>query len=195
MSDVIHFPNRPLVADTLIIEEPMCFRRADWASAYPVQVHRHSSELHELNRAEAAFPPGGQTPPHLVLRGSLARTLTGLYYFRKDEEAMKKVFFLAGLMELATALPHQVMRTDLIRRVFQRIDKLSDEMGVRWHSGAEGFLLPLGPDYQPREGLGAAVTGAETLKKLLLSVQAETDHQFRLACGWFVYYLPGRITS
>lgn len=190
MSDVIHFPGRTAGNDNLIIARPMCFRRADWAGVKPLQVERAMAEIYQAARLDGTHPPGSHVPPGVTLRGSLERTLTGLYRMRNDAGAMAEIYYLAGLMELACGLAHRVMRTDLIRRVFGTISEISDRTGVKWPASNEGFLLPLGPLVSPGEGLEEAVGRAGTLKELLIEVRLETDRQFEMICRDFIFYLP-----
>ncbi len=192
MAKVIPFPDRSGGESNLIQNEPFCFRRADWGVREPVQVNSQEAAAFEEKRAKALGQgrPITFAPHHLVLRGSLSQTTWALFRAREDESRMRRVYYLAGLMELAIKVPHHLLRTDLIRRVFEQIESLSTELGLRWRRGSEGFLLPLPPARYPLNRFPHALAQAPSLKKLLSSLNSETNIQFDLAGRLFVYYLP-----
>ena len=194
MAKVITLPDRAGADDNTLSRKPFCFRRAGWLLSAPAQVARPEAEVYQERRRQAleAGQPADFIPSYLTLRGSLAQTLGALFRFRDDEPRMRQAYFLAGLMEMATSLSHDVLRSDLIRRVFAEIEENSARLKVRWQSWDQGFLLPL---YLSGENLPAArlqwsLGRAGTLKELLASLRGETDAQFDLAGRRFVYYLP-----
>ncbi len=192
MAKVIPFPGRPHGPDNLIIDSPFTFRRAEWRTEHPVQVQRPKAEAYEIKRRRAfsVGEPAVPAPIHKVLTGSLGQTLRGLYRAREDEDRMRRIYFLAGLMELATGHSHELLRTDLVRRVFGRIKELSEELNLRWRSWAEGFLLPLAENQYPTGRLPDSLGRAGTLKELMEFLRLETDAQFKRAARDYVYYLP-----
>jgi len=188
---IIPFP-APARSDNLLAAEPFCFRRADWAPREAAQVWRPEAEVYQAKRREALKlgRPLAFTPSHVSLKGSLSQTTRALFQHRVEEPTMRRVYFLCGLMELATGLSHEVLRTDLVRRVFELVEATSGQLNLRWPASAEGFLLPLTAQLQPRNLLRENLSRAATLKELLDSLRAETDRQFDLAGRLFVYYLP-----
>jgi hypothetical protein len=216
VAKVITFPGSSGITGGLITFKPLFFRRASWDLSNPAQVSRTEAEAFEKRRVEAMGKgrPVGFTPSYLELKGSLSQTLTALFRSRDDESRMRQIYFLAGLMEVATGLSHHILRSDLIRRVFSEIQHLANKLGVQWLSSNQGFLLPVyfseehSPESWsnsieiplPRSGLQLedvsksrlkqALSQTQTLKDLISALRNETDAQFDLLSRFFVFYLP-----
>jgi len=200
VAKVITLPDRAGVDDNTLSLEPFCFRRAGWLLSAPAQVARPQAEVYQERRRQAlkAGQPADFTPSYLTLKGSLAQTLGALFRFRDDESQMRQVYFLAGLMEAATGLSHDLLRSDLIRRVFAEIEENSTRLQVRWQSWDQGFLLPIctqGENLSTAARLQQNLGRARTLKEFLVRLKEETDAQFDLAGRRFIYYLPPSWTS
>jgi len=192
MAKVIPFTSGEPVKSNLVCAKPLCFRCCDWGGVEPAQVSLPESNKYESRRKKALLQgePLSFAPPCLTLRGSLAYTAQALFSRRDDEKAMREVYFLAGLMELATGLAHDVLRTDMIHRLFGVIGEISADLGLQWPSWQEGFLLLLTDREYPRSHLADRLARAETLKELLETLRQETDVQFDLAAQGYVYYVP-----
>ena len=192
MSKVIPFPQKKDPAGHFITQKPFRFRRAEWETRTPAMVGLHQAALFEEHLEDSAGPDRQVSfvPPHVPLKGGLGQTVMALYNHRNDEVLMKQVYLLAGMMELATRLSHGLLRTDLIRRLFENIQNLSISLNLRWNSGKEGFLLPLPESLYPCSRLARNLEPARTFKELLHLLETETKAQFGLAAEHFVYYLP-----
>ena len=200
MAKVITLPDRVGVDGDTLCREPFCFHRAGWLLSTPAQVARPEAEVYQERRRQAlkAGRPADFTPSCLTLKGSLAQTLGALFRFRDDESQMRQTYFLAGLMEAATGLSHDLLRSDLIRRVFAEIEENSTRLQVRWQSWDQGFLLPIsthGENFSTAARLQQSLGRTRTLKEFLVRLEGETDAQFDLAGRRFIYYLPPSWTN
>lgn len=192
MSKVIRFPSNPKKGEFFRNRELLCFRSAPWATQTPAMVGLHQAALLEEHREEAgqSGQPLSFVPSHLTLRGGPGQTLGALYHNRGRAAVMHRVYLLAGMMELATRLSHDLLRTDLIHRLFDNIRAFSLELGLRWVSGREGFLLPLPESLYPGSRLAHELAKAGTFKELMQTLEQETKAHLELAGANFVFYLP-----
>jgi len=192
MAKIITLPDRPGKNSHLICAEPFDFRRAEWAPLHPAMVHRSQAEVYEGKRQEdlSQGQPLSFTPSLLSLKGSLEVTCRFLFRARSDQERMGRIYLLAGLTELATRVPHDLLRTDLIRRLFEVVREMSAEMGLRWPAHQEGFLLPLPEALYPPNRFRRRLGQAASYKDLIKTLQEETSLQFDLVAANFVFYLP-----
>ncbi len=192
MSKVIRFPARPDKESHFISRRPFCFRTAEWETRVPAMVGLHQAAMFE-DHLEKVVRQGGSVsfvPSHLALKGGPGRTVKALYENRENTERIEQVYLLAGMMELATRLSHDLLRTDLIHRLFDTIRTLSQELNLRWSSDREGFLLPLPENLYHRSRLEHRLGAAKTFKELMDLLKAEMQTQLNLAGEHFVYYLP-----
>ena len=192
MSKILPFPVKKNPDPHIICQKPFRLRRAEWETRTPAMVGLHQAALFEdhLEETGKLGVPISFVPSHVPLKGGPDQTIMALFRFRDQEEAMRKVYFLAGLMELATRMSHDLLRTDLIRRVFETIRGLSRELVLRWSSGQQGFLLPLPESLYPMARLARKLETAASYKELMSILEEETLVQFDLAAKHFVYYLP-----
>ena len=192
MSKVLRFPKKDGFKRKIPAQGPFRFRRAEWETQTPAMVGLHQAARFEEHLEEALGDnrPVSFVPSHLPLKGGLGRTVRALYFYRDDTETMERVYLLAGMMELATRLSHQLLRTDLIHRLFVTIRSMSGELDLRWSTDRDGFLLPLPESLYPRTRLNRELRRAETFQELLKSLEAETQIQFTLCSRNFVFYLP-----
>lgn len=182
MSKVIPFP--PGGDSPVLATEPLAFVEAWWHPAVPLMTDRRCLT------PDLVMGPGAAAPDGLDLEGGPARTLLALFRLREQADLMTQVYFLAGLMELTTRLRHEVLRTDLLRRVFKEIDRLATQLGLRWSAGTSQFLLPIELSGGEAPPLETILKPAATLKALLAALRAETDRQLARAGRDFVFFVP-----
>ena len=192
MSKVIPFPEKKDPDRHILARKPFRFRRAEWETITPAMVGLHQAALFQehLEEVTRLGRPVSFVPAHVPLRDGPGQTIMALFQRREDASAMERVFLLAGMMELATRMSHDLLRTDLIRRVFEAIQELSRDLNLRWSSGRQGFLLPLPESLYPCSRLARTLERATTFKQLMQGLEAETRVQFGLAGEHFVYFLP-----
>ena len=197
MAEIIDLTRR--LRENLLSGGPLQFRRGDWQEGYAMMCAREESRRFEEHRMEALRRPGHAhvafVPPHVKLHGGFHYTVLGLFGNRASEARMRRVYVLAGLMEAVTAAPSRVLRTDLLRRVYGRIEEEGRDLGVVWRGHVERFLLPLPPALREPGSLFRAVAEAETLKGFFEAVEAETSAQFDILAREYVVYLPARLAG
>ena len=194
MADVIDLTSRLPEANNLITLRPLEFRKGDWKHGLPLMCTRPESARFEEHRAKALASPGHQhiayVPNHLSLDDGSWCTLLGLFRNREDESLMRRVYHLAGLMECVTNASSPILRTDLLRRVYQAISEEREALKVTWRGRITHFLLPLHPEYHNPNLFPHLISGAETLKDFFDVNRMETDAQFDVLARHYVFYLP-----
>jgi hypothetical protein len=190
MADVVEFSQLP---DNTITDKPWRFRRAEWAAAQPLMCGLHQAAMFEDHRREV-FRPGHfhlrELPLGVPLEAGQVNTVRGVFRHRLDEENMRRVMFLAGLMEAMINHPCPILRTDLIRNVYSRLETLSAELGVVWRGHSERFLPTLPPQLYHPNRLPGLLVGVNNLQVFYDTIRAETDDQFDLVAGHYVFYVP-----
>lgn len=199
MAELIDLTRRFPPQDNLLALEPLEWRRAEWLTGYVMLCTREESRRFEAHRQEACRVKGhqhiGSVPNHFKLDEGYHYTAMGLFRHRREEALMRRVYYLAGLMEAVTNAPSAILRTDLLRRVYQTIMEERERLGVVWRGHVRHFLLPLHPDYCNANLLFHRIDGAASLKELFQIIQAETDAQFDILARHYVFYLPERFLA
>ena len=194
MAKLIRLADRSGGHDNLIATEPLELRRGDWPTGWALLCTRVESEHFEDHRRGALGLPGHAhiafLPVHLKLDGGCHYTLLGLVRNRHDPARMQRVYRLAGLMECVTNAASPVLRTDLLRRVYQNILDEREQLQVVWKGKADQFLLQLYSDHYNRDVFFHRIRSAATLKELYLAVEEQSAEQWRLLCRHYVIYLP-----
>jgi hypothetical protein len=194
MADIIDLASRFKPGSNLIVSRPLEFRKAEWLSGAAVLCTREDSErLEELRQKQARGSDRhfiSLVPNHFTLEGGCHFTALHLLRFRKDEEAMRRVYRLAGLMECITKAPSPILRTDLVRKFFKLIVEEREHLDVSWKGHVRSFLLPLHPQYYDQRLFMHSIQSAESLKELLSLIETEAGRQFDILAGQYVFYVP-----
>ena len=197
MADIIDLSSRLKPASNLIAISPLEFRRSEWLSGNAVLCTREESAKLEAQRRKSTpdRPSITIVPNHIVLDGGCHYTCLWLFRFREDEKRMRRLYFLAGLMECITKAPSPVLRTDLVRRFFKIINEEREQLNVSWKGNARNFLLPLhAGHYEPNIFIDT-ISSAPSLKELLAGIEKETNSQFDILAGNYVFYVPETFLS
>ncbi len=190
MADLVKFPRLP---DNTLTDKPWRFRRAEWAAAQPLMCGLHQAALFEDHRREV-YRPGHfhirELPLGVPLEAGQVITIRGVFRHREAEENMRRVMFLAGLMEVMINHPCPILRTDLIRNVYQRLETLSADLGVVWRGQSNRFLPTLSPRLYHPNRLSGRLAVINNLQVFYDTLRAETDDQFDLVAKHYVFYVP-----
>ncbi|SHF96914.1 hypothetical protein SAMN02745206_03010 [Desulfacinum infernum DSM 9756] len=193
MADLIHIDEWKRGAN-LITSRPLEFRWGDWTTGVALLCTRSESVRFEKHRQEARGTPGHQhvawVPNHLKLAGGSHFTVAGLFRHRDNETSMRRVYRLAAMMECVTRGTAPVLRTDLLRRLYQTIVRERDALGVSWKGAVDHYLLPLYPEHGGGDRLLARIRTSESLQNLFRVIEEETDRQFDLLGSHYVIYVP-----
>jgi hypothetical protein len=194
MAELIDLTRRFQGRENLITPKPLEWRRGDWLTGHALLCTRRESERFEAHRLEACQVEGhrhiGFVPNHFRLDEGYYYTVLGLFRHRGDEATMRRVYYLAGLMESVTNAPSPILRTDLLRRVYQSILEERNSLKVIWRGHVRHFLLPLHTEHYNSNIFYHHVVGAESLKDLYQEIRTETDTQFDILAQHYVFYVP-----
>lgn len=194
MAKVIRLAERRAIQDNLILDKPLEFRRGDWETGFALLCTRKESRRYEAHRRAARKVPGhshiAQVPNHLKLADGYHYTVRGLFQNRHDSAMMERVYRLAGLMECVTNASSPVLRTDLLRRLYQTILQERDVLKTVWKGNVGQFLLPLYSDHYNRDVFFYRIQTASSLKQLYTVIEEESAEQFLLLGHHYVIYLP-----
>lgn len=188
MADIIDLSSRLKLENNLIIGEPLEFRKGGWLTGSAILCTREESAKFEAQRRKAI--PITIVPSHFRLDGGYHWTALWLFRFREDVQRMRRLYRLAGLMECVTKAPSPVLRTDLVRRFFKIINEEREKLNVSWKGNVEEFLLPLLPEHYNMSVFKDVAGNASSLKELLIGIEEETDSQFDILAGSYVFYVP-----
>lgn len=199
MAEIIDFSAKHKQIQNLITATPVEFRRGDWQAGFAMLCSRNESARYEDHRREALRHPShhhlGQLPEHLNLADGYHYTVLGLFRHRDKAAAMRRVYRLAGLMECVLNAPSPVLRSDLLRRVYQTITEEREALNVAWRGDVHHFLLPLDLSHYDSKRFFAGIAAAPSLKEFYGFLEAETNTQFDLLCANYVIYLPRAFIS
>ncbi len=196
MNDIIDFPGPPAPPGSprehVICDRPLRLRWGDWRTQYILQVHVQSAAVYEDLRAECLAQgrdPSGQMPPGFTLDGGMHHTGMALLRFKDDEERLIEVGYLAALMEALVNTPCAILRTDLIRRVYQEVESMSARLGLRWSGRVGHFMLPLNEDAREPDAFARQVAPLDNLKDFFDTLKhiARSRHE-SLKKGYVLYY-------
>ena len=192
MADIIDLSSRLKPANNLIAISPLEFRKGEWLSGSAILCTREESARLEAQRRKATplRPPITIVPNHLTLDGGYHYTCLWLFRFREDEQRMRRLYWLAGLMECVTKAPSPVLRTDLVRRFFKIINEEREKLNVSWRGNVRNFLLPIHAQHYDPGAFSAAINNAASLKELLTGIEKETNSQFDILADKYVFYVP-----
>lgn len=194
MGSTLEFPTPPGGGDDHVISQsPYRLRWADWRIANIILVHVQSAAVYEDQRQEdlaQGREPGGQVPPHFVLDGGMQQTAMAILRHHRDPQALRDISYLAALMEALVNTPCAILRTDLIRRVYQEVDALSSRLSLRWQGQAEQFLLPLNEDAQHPGLFAQRVPPLDNLQEFFQVLGEIADQRHQALGKSYVFYYP-----
>lgn len=194
MSEIIKFPGGQAKGpDNVITQKPMRLRWGQWRTAKVLQAHVGAAAVYEDLRQELLAQgkdPAAQMPPAFQLDGGERDTALALLRFRDDEASQRKVMLLAAFTESLISAPCAILRTDLIRRVYQEVEKLSRELGVRWVSHCGRILPPLNEDAMEPNFLAKALIDIDNLQEFFEAVGQLAAQRYEKLAKGYVFYFP-----
>lgn len=194
MSEVIGFPVCK-EADNIICNGPLRLRWGDWRTPHPLLVHVQSAAIYEDFRTEALASgqdPAAQMPAGFTLDGGMTDTAMGLLRHRDNESSLIGVTYLSILMETLVNTPCAILRTDLIRRVYQEVDQLSKELNLRWRGRAGHFMLAMNEDATQPGHFERLVAPISDLQVLFTTLRHHAGDRYQSLKKSYVFYFPRR---
>lgn len=196
MGKVIKFKeSKGSMPDNLITSRPWEFRRADWESGHFIQMLRSQSGVLEKHRKEVYEKGDGRVyhlPPHFVLTGSMAFTIQGLFRYRENEEKMREVYYLAGLIDCMIHQVTPLLRTEAIKEMYGKITTLKALLGMNWYGSMDQVLLPLDAQFHNDTEYRGSLARAPAMKELYSLIKEGTEEMFEILSHEYTFYTPGR---
>jgi hypothetical protein len=187
--------SRGSVSDNLITSRPWEFRRADWESGHFIQMLRSQSDVLEKHRKEV-YEKGDskvyRLPPHYVLGGSMSFTIHGLFRYRENEEKMREVYYLAGLIDCIIHQVTPLLRTAAIKKMYGKITTLKALLELNWYGSMDQVLLPLDVQFRNDSEYRGSLAGASSMKELYGLIKEGTDEMFDILSHEYTFYTPGK---
>ena len=200
MSDVIDFPGGPggpgrppETNQRIITQKPLRMRWGGWRTSQIIQVHVQTAALYEDFREQALSKnqdPNAQMPAHFTLDDGQRITALALLRHRGRPEALADVCYLAALMEALVNTPCAILRTDLIRRVYQEVERLSQGLSLRWSGRPDQFMLPVMEDARDPQSFGRAVAPLVNLQDFFRTVRGLAEERLNILGSSYVIYFP-----
>jgi hypothetical protein len=196
MGKVIKFKEtKGSVPDNLITSRPWEFRWADWESRHFIQMLRSQSRVLEKHRKEVYEKGDGKVyhlPPHFVLTGSMAFTIHGLFRYRKNEEKMKEVYYLAALIDCMIHQVTPLLRTAVIKEMYDKITTLKALLGMNWYGCIDQVLLPLDNRFHNDAEYRGSLARASSMKELYSLIKGGAEEVFEILSHEYTFYTPGK---
>jgi hypothetical protein len=199
MGKVLKFKElRGVAPNNLIASKPLEFRFADWGSVHFIQMQRSQSLELERHRKDVYETRDGiicSLPPHFVLSGSMASTIHGLFHFRENEEKMREVYYMAGLIDCMIHQVTPLLRTEAIKEMYTKIRTLKSFLNINWYGSIEQVFLPLDTHWHNESEYRGTLSAASTMKDLYRLIREGTDEMFDILSLEYVFYAPPRRTG
>lgn len=179
--------------DNVITLKPLEFRKADWGTSHFIQMVRSNSAKLERHRREI-YKQGDkgvwQLPPLYTLTEGMAHTVRALYVYRENEEKMREVYYLMGLVDCMINQVNPILRTDLIRSMYKEVFKMREALEIHWYGPITQILLPIDSLFYNEFEYKALLTGADTMKALYRAIREGVDEMFDILSLEYVFYCP-----
>ena len=198
MGKIIHFKDKVLPPDNLITAKPFEFRASDWESQHFIQMLRSQSALLEKHRKEIHEKGEDRIqclPPHYVLGGSMAYTMRFMFLHRANEEKMREVYYLAGLMDCMINRVHPLLRTESIGEMYKKVITLKALLSANWYGSLDQVLFPLDTQFYNDGEYRNRLSQATNMKELCHVIREQTDDMFDILSLEYVFYAPARGTG
>lgn len=196
MAKIIDIKSRiETTSGNLIISAPWEFRYSYWTGKYFLLVLKTDADdlerrLRDLVKLDHCRDREN-LPPHTPLNGGMAYTVHAAFICRDNEARMREVYYLAGLIDCMTRQVNPLLRTDLIRHLYQKVMTMKGLLNVNWYGSMDQVLLPLDRRFFKKEDYRKTLAGAESMKALYRAIRQGTDAMFDILAREYVFYAPG----
>ena len=178
--------------NNLITTTPWEFRWSDGRSRFFCQVpkgHAAFFEKGSVSTGREGLPPSADCRH---LKGGLACTIQALFLQRHNEEKMRQIYYLAGLVDCMINRRNPLLRTRHIRGLYGKVMTLKSILCLHWHGTIDQVLLPVNETDHPVLEYPAALSRAETMKELYRIIREATDEMFDILSRDYIFYAPVR---
>ncbi len=186
-------PRRAQERHNLITTGPWEFRWSNRGSRFFRQVPKRSATLFE-EQSVSRGPATERTPPPdgCDLKGGLESTIQALFLQRYNEEKMRQIYYLAGLVDCMINRRNPLLRTRHIRGLYGKVMTLKNILCLHWYGPLDQVLLPVNEAGPRVLDYPTALARAATMTDLYGIVREATDEMFDILSRDYVFYAPGR---
>lgn len=199
MAEIINLmEKRGKESQNVITARPWEFRRAGWKNPYFIQILKTQAIQYEKQRKVMGESDGLQsTEPtgYNILRNGLAHTIQAMYISRNNEETMRKIYYLAGLIDCMINQVNPLLRTDFIFDIYQKVTTLKRILNVHWYGEMDQVLFPLDGALFDYHNYKNVLKGSKAIKDLYSQIRKGTDSMFDVLSNEYTFYTPGRSSS
>ena len=193
MAKVIRlYPNREKSRNNLITTSPWEFRWAESGSRFFRQVLKRDAALVEKTRGFRGCDAPVSVAGWHDLKGGLGNTIQALFLQRDDEEKMRQIYYLAGLVDCMINRRHPLLRTRHLRGLYGKVMTLKSIFCLNWYGPIDQVLLPLHAAGLGFTGYPTTLARAATMQELYRIIRKATDDMFDILSRDYVFYAPGR---
>jgi len=194
MAEIIHLKERIReIKGNVISSIPWQFRKSDWDTSHFIQVLNPLAEKLEEHR-EQIRSHGGKgawsIPPHFALKGGLGYSIRAIYLYRNDEEKMRRVYYLIGLMDCMINQVNSVLRTDILRSMYKKVFSMKKELNLYWYGSMDQILLPIDSQFFNEPEYRCNLKKARSLEDLYKTIRSGTEEMFDILAREYVFYCP-----
>jgi len=184
MAEVINLKDKfKKPTDNLICSRPWEFRRADWETIDFIQMLKSHAARPEQHREKIL-------PPHFLLKSGMPYTIRAIYANRENEERMREVYYLTGLMDCMINQVNRVLRTDLLRAMYKKVFAMKEALNIHWYGPLDQVFLPIDSRFYNEFEYRALLKNASTMKELYGAIRMGTDEMFDILSHEYVFYCP-----
>lgn len=179
--------------DNVISLKPWEFRKPAWEAPHFIQMLRTQSLKLECQRHDIRKKEGKGTwhlPSHFPLKGSMVYTIRAMYANRKNENKMRDIYYLTGLLDCIINQVNPILRTSILNAMYKKISEMKEELNVYWYGPFDQVLLPIESQFYNEFEYRSSVQKAKTLKELYQVIRNETDLMFDMLSLRYVFYCP-----
>lgn len=182
------------VAGNLITSKPWEFRTPHWETAHFIQMSKsHSGKLECDFKCD--FRKGHknvrQLPPHLLLKGSMSYTIRAMFLYRENEEKMREVYYLTGLMDCMINQVNPILRTHILRSMYKKALAMKEDLNIHWYGPFDHILLPIDSRFYSASEYRSSLNRAPTMKELYHAIYKGTAEMFDIISLEYVFYCSG----
>jgi hypothetical protein len=122
------------------------------------------------------------------LKGGLECTVRALFLQRDNEEKMRQIYYLTGLVDCMINRRHPLLRTNQIQGLYGKVMTLKSILRLNWHGPLDQVLLPVPEALE----YPMALSRAATMQELYRIIRKATDRMFDILSRDYIFYAPAR---
>jgi len=100
------------------------------------------------------------------------------------------VYYLAGLVDCLINQINPILRTAMLRDLFNKVQQLRNELAVRWPGTLDHVLLPIDMALFNEMEYKRNLATAKTLKSLYKTIEDGTQEMFDILSLEYAFYCP-----